>query len=329
MDWRGQAVTIGDVASQLGRARAEAAGAHQPLASVLNLIAWARFRSDADAAEAMIEELADHQPSRAVVISVDPDRDEMDAHVATHVSTSGPVGEVAVELVTLVLPGDATPHAASAVVPLLRADLPTFLWWPCTPDPADEALLSLAGIADRLISEIGDDRAAAEALRRLGAVLEIGPAVTDLAWAAITPWRQLVVQTSGPEALARLREGPATAVVIHGGPTPTAEALLMAGWLAAGFGRGLSVRLAPREAAEDSLFGLDLAREDGWRLSVRLLPGRATGAVSLSRPGADQLIRVMPLPRRDRAALLAGELEVTRRDHPFERSVRAALALAG
>jgi hypothetical protein len=39
--------------------------------------------------------------------------------------------------------------------------------------------------------------------------------------------------------------------------------------------------------------------------------------------------RMMPMPERSRAQLLAGELELQRRDRPFERAVRAARRLVG
>ena len=104
----------------------------------------------------MIESLADHQPSRAIIVERDGDGDGIDAHVEARAQLMGSTRTPSrVELVHLRLHGAAAEGAASAVRALLRADLPVYVWWPDLPEPDDPVFVELAGRADRLIAEAG------------------------------------------------------------------------------------------------------------------------------------------------------------------------------
>src|SRR5262249_1183828 len=154
-----------------------------------------------------------------------------------------------------------------------------------------------------------------------------GAALTDLAWAAVTPWRQLVAQVVGGERLACLRRPGTEAVVAHGGADPTVEAYLLAGWLADALSDDLGVSLRAAPGVDEGVAGLELADGDGWRLDVERQPGRPSGTVAITSVDGETRTRVLPMRRADRAFLLAGELEYTRRDRPFERAVARALEL--
>src|SRR5262249_58935021 len=73
-----------------------------------------------------------------------------------------------VEEVRLVLHGALVDRPQSAVVPLLRTDLPTVLWWPSVPQPAEPAFAALTDLADRVVTESGAwDGDPVTALRRM------------------------------------------------------------------------------------------------------------------------------------------------------------------
>lgn len=328
-DWSERGVTVDDVAQQLARQRRPAGGgAPLTLSGVLNLVAYAGRPSETAAILEVIERLADHQPSRAVVLCGEEDGTGIDARVSTTCRVSGGTAGVALETVVLTLHGDARSGAASAAVPLLRSDLPTVLWWPWAPDrPSHTPLASLAAIADRVVTEAargGDARAAVRALAAW--VPAARPAVTDLSWAAVTGWRQLVAQMLQGEALAALRGAPAAATIVHG-PGLVPDPLLMGGWLRDVLGTRLLVTLDERDDGDGpGVVAVVIEGVHGRRLLIERAPGRDAASVSVAEPGGAERRRVLPLPRPDRTRLLAGELELQRRDRAFERALAGACA---
>lgn len=329
-EWEGEDVGVAEIAARLGPLREQATGGlSQALASVLNLIAWAPEPDEGAREEELIEGLADHQPSRVVIVSPDArgGGGGIRAHVETRCSTVGSGGGVCVELIRLALGAEVIPHAASAVVPLLRSDLPTYLWWPAEPDAGSAAFRGLAELSDRMLTEAGRTAPGPQAARALAAhVAERISRVTDLAWAAITPWRQLTVQMLDPAGLARLQEGPSTLLAMHCGTEPTLEALLYAGWLREVVGDALTVRTQPADEGEDAVAAIELVGPTGARLRVDRIFASNAATVTTSVDGEARR-RTLPLPHRDRGALLAGELEYQGRDRAFERAVARAAEL--
>jgi glucose-6-phosphate dehydrogenase assembly protein OpcA len=324
--WNGCGVTVADVAERLAEQRRPAGGGPPfTLSGVLNLIAHCPA-GDLDAMREVVEHLSDHQPSRAVLVTQSEDGEGIDAAVSTSCRLAGGRASV-VERVELTLRGEARAGAASAIGPLLRSELPTVLWWPGAPDPSpDGPLARLAELCDRVVTEVERDGDAAAALANLaGWASDDGPPVTDMAWAAITSWRRLITQVVDEGALARLRAAPASAVVAHPGARPNAKALLMAGWLRNVAGETLAVTLESRPGDGDDLVAVEVAgSRSGRSVVIERLPGRGAAAVCVTEADGTDRRRVLPLPSPDRARLLAGELELQRRDRAFERALRAA-----
>jgi len=328
-EWDGHVESVEELSRRLGALRNRTGQAPLPVAGVLNLVA-VPLAGELEEVEALIESLADHQPSRAVVIALNPEGAGIDAHLEARAQLLSGSASVVVELVRLTLHGDATGAATSAVVPLLRPDLPTFLWWPRTPDPDDPLLDTMADSVERVITEAGRGEEAHRALDCLvRTVANEGAAVTDLAWGAITPWRQLVTQLVGPAHVATLRSG-GVAEIWHTGEEHTMEALLLAGWLRDCLGARLHVELHPRADVPDGgLVELHLESLRGMRLAIERIPGRSSAAIIVSAPGEPPRRRVLPLPEPTRAGLLAGELELQRADRSFERALPHAATVAG
>lgn len=328
--WDGRGVTIAQVVDRLAEQRRTPGGPPLNLSGVLNLVVPVPEGEDIEAMRAVIEGLAGHQPSRAVLLVESAAGEGIDATVSTSCRWSGGTASVCVEMVVLSLHGEGRAGDASAIRPLLRSDLPTVLWWPGAPDAAPGGPLArLAPVADRIVTESGRGTGGAEAVTRLARWAPgVDAAVTDLAWAAITPWRQLVAQMIDIREIATPDAGPVTAIVSHPGSGPTAEALLMAGWLRdlAGERLDLTLNAAPGEAA---VLGVDIdlpARER--RIAINRMPGRQAATVCVTQPGHDGADRALPLPVSDRGRLLAGELELQRRDRAFERALTSAAEVA-
>src|SRR5262249_10127852 len=208
--WSGEGVRIGEVAARLADLRHGLApeGAVPARTSVLNLIAWAPDEAAAAEMEDVVDHLADHHPSRAVILTTAPGGDGIDAQAEAAVRRATDGRPVEVERVVLTLRGGVVEHAASAVIPLLRSDLTTFLWWPGRPDAAHPVMRDLGGVADRVVPEAARDADGPEAAAALADLAGAdGPAVTDLAWAEVTAWRQTVALTIRGAVLRSLQEG--------------------------------------------------------------------------------------------------------------------------
>jgi glucose-6-phosphate dehydrogenase assembly protein OpcA len=321
--WDGLGVTIAEVADRLGeQRRPPGGGAPYTLSGVLNLVAYAPEPGDLGPMREVIEGLADHQASRTILISEAGEGGGLDAAVSTSCRLAGDSTTLALELVELTIHRAAHEGVASACMPLLRSELPTVLWWPTAPGGALAGLLPLA---DRVVTEAGRGRDAAAAVRALADWLpgDDGPAVTDLAWAGVTPWRQLIVQVLDRDSLEALRPG-AEAAIVHAAPAPDAGALLMAGWLEDYLGEAAAIELRPREDPGHGVLAVEVAGPAGRRLAVERLPGRDAATVTVTAPDGTVRSRTLPLPDHGRARLLAGELEIQRRDRAFERALARA-----
>lgn len=327
--WDGHVDSVRDLIRELSALRpTDDEGRPLALAAVLNLVVAAGPEAATDA-ERVIAGLTDHQPSRAIIVERDPDGDGIDAHVEAHAQMVGAGRALSrVELLRLRLHGTAADGAASAVQALLRPDLPVFLWWPATPALGDVVFRELSARSDRLITE-ADCRDGAAAVDALAASVGVhGPAVTDLAWAQLTPWRQLLNQLIGADAIERLRHD-ARITVRHVGDRPCLGSLLLAGWLADSLGPATAIDFdgIGRDGAPE-VCEVRISDGDGYVLEIDRVAGRAAATVLTRTPDRGTHERMMPMPERSRAELLAGELELQRHDRPFERALGHARRLA-
>jgi glucose-6-phosphate dehydrogenase assembly protein OpcA len=319
--WSGEGVRVTDVARHIREVRAQSGGddVASTLTSVMNLVVWSPRESSASDVEAVADALSDHHPSRVIIVVPSAEGgDRIDARVEVMSNPhKGSNRALLVEQVILTLHGAIAAHAGSAVIPLLRSELPTFLWWPAAPDPSSPTFAELVRVSDRLVTETGRELRGRAALTRLADVAASSSApVTDLAWAMITPWRQIVATSLRGETLLQLRVSAASATISIPTEEPPLEALLLAGWLADIVGDHIDVRFvqAPGhgdilgvelDAAGSSV--LELARDDG--------PSTVTMKTAVGGP------RCLPMPQTSRTELLAGELELRGHDRQLERAL--------
>lgn len=327
--WSAWDVTVDDIQTALVHNRRPAAGGHpRTLAGVLNLVGLASDHGESRDMAALIDEMGRHRPSRTVLVHLSGACQAMNGTVVSDYRPMPGGSEVVMELVELEIPADRAPGLPSVVGPLLRRDLPTVLWIPRGPE-IDGPGVSLDPLVDRLVTEAGQDASGpADALRRLHQKIAAGGlAATDLAWGALTPWRQLLAHVIDADALVRIRESGAAVTVHHGGAAPSAEALLMAGWLRGRTGARAQVRCEPDpEGRRTPLTRVTaVGTASGRRLDVVAQPDRAGALVTVTEADGTARERMLPLPTPNRPRLLAGELELVRRDRVFEAALAAAV----
>jgi glucose-6-phosphate dehydrogenase assembly protein OpcA len=369
--WGAQASSIDALERELARLR-RAAVAHarergQTLAraSVLNLVVYSEREMHARRAARTVADLALRHPSRAIVLLGDRDRDGVVASVQLHchVPQSDGAQPVLYEQILARVRGDFDERVASVVIPLLVPDLPVFLWWTGTPPSDARHLDDLVTLADRFIIDSADFARADRTLPEVARLARHRVAITDLNWARLTHWRELIAQFFDVPAWRPFLEGitgirAGFAVDMDGRDIHPSQALLLLGWLASRLGWRPVESLAPSEAG-GLLFRM--GRADGATVMVRLRPrferGLDAGDVSGIRiqaihggdtaefvikrapderhatataiiGGVVRSERVVPLPALGIRELLGEELSIARNDHVYEVALAALMALA-
>jgi glucose-6-phosphate dehydrogenase assembly protein OpcA len=265
--WSGKNVSAIKVALRLLDLRQHASddeGYPLARASVMNLLVYAAEPSQIDVAIATVDELALRHPSRAIVVASRPGETfALDAEVVIHrhpLAAHGLVYERAI-----LRPTGADPEGLDTlVIPLLIPHLQSFLWWLAKPNPHDLALLSLAGICDRLIidSSMGSALELHDISERLARPRAAEPGTPgfarlvmgDMTWTRLDAFRDALARIFDEGDRAEFLGG-LRSVAITGSrglthPVTAAE-VLFAGWLSSRLGctaptwvpNGVSMRL--------------------------------------------------------------------------------------
>src|SRR5437773_1322735 len=214
----------------------------------------------------------------------------------------------------------ARPSARASVgIPLLVPDLPVFLWWTGTPPSDGRHVDDLVTLADRLIVDSADFARADLTLPEVARLARFRVGITDLNWARLTDWRELIAQFFDVPAwrpflngITGIRAG--FAVDMDGRDIHPSQALLLLGWLASRLAWRPVERLAPSEAG-GVLF--KMARSDDAAVMVRLRPrferGLDAGDVSgvriqaaLGGESAEFVIKRAPDQRHATATAIVG-----------------------
>src|SRR6185437_8135709 len=112
-------------------------------------------------------------PSRALVIVAEREADDRDIelHVSSYSQADNRGGtRLCCEEVMLNARGKFVRELASAALPLLIPDVPTFLWWRDELKTDDKAFVAFSGAANRLVldtAEVGETEATLLAVARL------------------------------------------------------------------------------------------------------------------------------------------------------------------
>lgn len=361
LSWTGAPMDVAAIEQQLLHLRAAAAGLPDTTdtgtirTSLLNLVVYAPDQHHADDASRIIDGLARHHPSRAIVIVAHPSEDvsTIQAQCAAHCHTvPGLEQRVCCEEIRLNVSGRAAGHLHSIIIPLLIPDLPVYLWW-TGPLPRGRHLFEeLIDTADRFIVDSARFRHPTHGLLRVAGLIREAPgyAVGDLNWARMADWRDILFLHGSETAMRTYREAIATLEIAYAGdertPVP-AQAFLLVGWLAHLLGWDTrdplqDSRLVLRRASTSialRLFPRQSSLEPGSLLHVRLEDDHGA-SLTLTRPNDPlhlqlqvrtpdyvhhQLIRCgSPSP----SDLLAAELDGPPRENTeYQRSLQHALPL--
>jgi len=262
--------------------------------SVLTLIVMAPRPEIAERAMAVINDLRQRHPSRAIVIAPsDPDGPAwMDAHIyaACHLRDRSDV-EVCTEELLIKAGGELAQHPARVVAPLLIHDLPAVLWWPDDPSFGTRPFREIVGIADRLLVDSGSfAESGTGRLAGLAEVVREGVAVSDIGWLRLALWRELMAGMFDHPLLTRELDHIRSIRLDVARPGETfrlTKAVYYVGWLAAMLGWEVTRPL--HEVADgDGVQGTFRGRRHQVKVDIRAGRSGTEGA----HLGAGSLVRV-------------------------------------
>lgn len=334
--------------------------------SILNLVVYTR---DEESAARVSEELrrnSRRHPSRTIILVGDRLRagSSVDASVSVYCANSGGSARpLCYEEITITGHGRVADHLPSVVIPLLIAELPTYLWWPGQPPFGHRTFHRLLSIADQLIIDSSQFNSPGDGLANIALLCFAKQGVNDFNWRRMEPWREVLVQFfDGPSwtpyaygiRSARLEVGSGAS-----GEGPTAAILLLLGWVASRLGwepettldgavtqdTTVSVLQGDRVVPIDIVFN-NHGREAAGRVVQLEIVSQPKGMpparfrvergedgsharVTMRVHDGVEISRVVPLAINTDTDLLTFELELAGHDRLYESVVDMASRMAG
>ncbi len=276
----------------------------------MTLIVAAEDRSDAERASETLAGLMHEHPSRAIVLQPGPPGAEIDAHVRAQCwMPFGSRQQICCEQIEITAGIDRLNDIPPVMYGLLAPDLPSILWSRGSAWWDSPAFLDLVDMMQKVIL---DSRRyeGASGFSRLRALRDRDKRAGDLAWASVTPWRQLIAHALEiPANRDRLASTYSIRVAGREGESPV-PALYVAAWLKRSL-RDVAVEIerdnpGPGEVSRVMLTG------DGWEISFRRTESEA---VDLNAGGS---IRTVVLSPMDECTVMREELSITGRDPVFD-----------
>jgi glucose-6-phosphate dehydrogenase assembly protein OpcA len=343
----GGPMSVEQIERELGKLRMNEDGTLGLRASVLNLIVVTDEESAEDVTRS-VSNIAGRYPSRAIVLISDPEEEEtnLDFQLSAFCNVRGG-GQVCAEQITIHAEGAPAEHLESLAGPLLISDLPVFLWYPGPFTPSSPEFAGVAKLADRIIIDSAAAGDCERSLREIARLLEKAetPAIGDLQWMMLSPWRALVAELFGPPERAAELHKIRKLEVLH---TPAGECrtLLFVGWLASRLGWRAEDETRTEEGREIRFAGpsgeltteLSPNSPDARLRRVRLYSDEYSFQVSRHRDLSDVRTTVMRgdeligeltvhLGSFDLGVLLGEELRYRGRDTIYETALRTAVQI--
>lgn len=168
--------------------------------SVLNLVICALDIASAYKSSALLRDLPNTHIARVTLVILDTN-EKLPSEVTSWVTLrSFPVISDIMrhhfEQVTVLLSGAAIQSAPTIIQPLLKPDLPIYLWWVNDLPNNNSIFHRLINISNRAIVDSSDFSLPEERIRTLSSLLQASPncALSDFNWSRMTVWRELVAQ---------------------------------------------------------------------------------------------------------------------------------------
>src|SRR5579864_3731399 len=168
--------------------------------SVLNLVICTPDIETASRASKVLRELASTHLARVTILILDRsiENSAMNAWVTLRCfSMISDLMRHCFEQTTVLASGAAVRSVANVIEPLLKPDLPIYLWWLGDPPGPDDPLFNgLVDMCTRVIVDSTTFFNPEQHIRTLANLSQAAPdcALSDLNWGRITPWRQLIIQ---------------------------------------------------------------------------------------------------------------------------------------
>jgi len=231
-------------------------------ARVANLLVFVSNAEALDDLHQMLGELTAIHPSRVLAMLGAPEATDQDIEMSVEsiCQTDKRTGakRLSCEEITLKAFGKFVIELPSAALPLLMPDLATFLWWRNAPHLSDKVLDKLLRATDRLVIdslEFTNPPVDLSETNKLFSAKEYDHVgVSDLNWARLTFWRELLADFYDVASYRTWLDGVDSVEIDYVAADPQGlsvapQALLFAGWLAS----RLEWRLAEeRTVQEDS-----------------------------------------------------------------------------
>lgn len=216
-------VDLGKIEALLQHAR-ERGGPAPESVTTLNLVAIYFTSAQYEHARPALEAAGTIHPCRLIALVAEEliERESLSASVS--VVRAG--GTVTMERIVLTATGRAVRHLESAMMALLRPDLPMVVVWGGR--PLGDLLRRVVDSADRIITDSGARPPGY--LAETARLLAKGAPIGDLAWARIFPWQSLAAETLDLPNLREHRGNIRKARVVCAGAVG-AEGLLLLGWM--------------------------------------------------------------------------------------------------
>lgn len=210
--------------------------------SVLTLVVVTQGLTEAQLLLDAIHTLSAQHPSRAIIVSADPNQpgQDMQAHIATYVGGGANYGED----IVIETQRDATRHLPGVVLPLIVSGLPSVLWWTGEPPWGSELLEALVDGSDRFAVDTSEVTNVEKSFVSLADIMRrklARCAVSDISWTSQAPWRDMVAQFFDSLDLRPYLGGIERVTIEYAAgeedtPTNTSQAYLFSGWLASRLG---------------------------------------------------------------------------------------------
>jgi glucose-6-phosphate dehydrogenase assembly protein OpcA len=188
--------------SAMWRSAAESVGSESTAAraSALTLLVYVDCQEAAREVSALIAEVTQQNPCRAVMMVVNPQGSppclmaSVSAHC--HLASDGEK-QICSEQITLNAQGDTGRELISVVLPLTISGLPIYLWWRAGNFDMPAYFDQVLRVTQHVIVDSARFTAAGADLRALAAWQEKQAGrirLSDLNWARTTPWREIMAQ---------------------------------------------------------------------------------------------------------------------------------------
>lgn len=220
--------------------------------SVLNLVICTPDIETAQYASQVLRDLSSTHLARVIILILDSSAGASSSISAWVILRCFPVISDLMrhcyEQTTMLASGSPARSIANIIQPLLKPDLPVYLWWlGDPPDENDPAFKGLVELSNRMVFDSTGFFHPEQDIYTLASLCQAAPdcALSDLNWGRLTPWRQLVIQFFDVPEYRPFLDGIQSIEIEHAAaplalpmrteegevsPNPT-RALLLAGWL--------------------------------------------------------------------------------------------------